>query len=88
MKNKKTMSARYNRLKDPCDDTYRGPRPRSEPEVQHITKYIMSQKPVIGLIDFHCYSQVVLFPYGKVVTMVVVRWYHEVVFPSSLSLSN
>ena len=77
MKNKKTMSARYNRLKDPCDDTYRGPRPRSEPEVQHITKYIMSQKPVIGLIDFHCYSQVVLFPYGKVECIMKLSFRHH-----------
>ena len=68
MKNKKNkkMSARYNRLKNPCDDTYRGPSAGSEPEVKHITDYIKRQKPMYGLMDFHCYYQAVLFPYGKV----------------------
>ena len=62
----KKLSKRETRLFDPCDDTYRGPEPGSEPEVQHIINYIMSQKPMIGLMDFHCYYQAVLFPYGKV----------------------
>ena len=48
----------------PCDATYGGPSAQSEREVQAITDYIRSNKPVYGAIDFHSYGQLVLYPHG------------------------
>lgn len=48
----------------PISDTYRGSRAASEPETKAITRYFRKQKRVIGVIDWHCYSQLILFPYG------------------------
>ncbi|KAJ3277722.1 hypothetical protein HK104_003036 [Borealophlyctis nickersoniae] len=50
----------------PSSDTYRGPYAASEPEVQALAKYFLSpsNKNLIGAIDFHSYSQLVLRPYG------------------------
>ena len=65
-KNKPQLTRREKNTKDPSEGTYRGPSAGSEPEVKHITNYIKRQKPMYGLMDFHCYYQAVLFPYGKV----------------------
>lgn len=46
-----------------CREDYRGPYPQSEPEVQAIVKYIKKISPVVGAVDFHSYSQLVLYPY-------------------------
>lgn len=48
----------------PISDTYRGPRPASEPETVAIQNYFRSQPNIVGAIDWHSYSQLVLFPYG------------------------
>jgi len=53
---------------DPCSDTYRGPSVASEPEVQTVQRYFAELQspnvPIIGAIDWHSYSQLVLRPYG------------------------
>lgn len=63
----------------PCDDTYRGPAPSSEPETQSLQNYAASifpdqrgpgdtdpaQENASGLfITFHSYGNLVLFPWG------------------------
>ncbi len=67
----------------PCDATYRGPTPASEPETQAIESYILNIFPdqrADGLtspappdaagvyIDLHSYSQLVLWPWGMTTT--------------------
>ena len=49
---------------DPCSILYHGSMPGSELEVQAITSYIQSNAPIYAAIDFHSYSQVILFPPG------------------------
>jgi len=51
----------------PTSDTYRGTAAFSEPESLAISNYITSfnlQDNILGAIDFHSYSQLVLRPYG------------------------
>jgi len=51
----------------PTSDTYRGTSAFSEPESLAISNYISSfnlQNNILGAIDFHSYSQLVLRPYG------------------------
>jgi len=48
----------------PSSDTYKGPSVASEPEVQAITKFFLQQPNIIGALDFHSYSQLLLRPYG------------------------
>ncbi|KAF9415510.1 hypothetical protein BGZ94_000082 [Podila epigama] len=48
----------------PWSETYRGPSAASEPEVQALAKFFSEQKRIVGAIDFHCYSQLVLRPEG------------------------
>jgi murein tripeptide amidase MpaA len=51
----------------PTSDTYRGTAPFSEPESLAIANYISSknqQGNILGAIDFHSYSQLILRPYG------------------------
>lgn len=50
--------------KIPISDTYCGPRAASEPETVAIQNFFHSQKKIVGVIDWHCYSQLILFPYG------------------------
>ncbi len=62
-----------------CDDTYRGPTPASEPEVQAVEAYVRANFPdqrgpgltdpapadATGIfLDLHSYSQLVLWPWG------------------------
>jgi len=49
---------------DPSSDTYMGPKPGSEPEVQALMKEYAKTPNVIGAVDFHSYSQLILRPYG------------------------
>ena len=51
--------------KDPCSTTYGGPSVQSELEVQAITAYIHTNKPIYGAIDFHSYGQYILYPHGS-----------------------
>ncbi|KAF9917744.1 hypothetical protein BX616_000052 [Lobosporangium transversale] len=48
----------------PWSETYRGPHAASEPEVQAMQNFFSQQKRIVGAIDFHCYSQLVLRPEG------------------------
>ncbi|KAF9124143.1 hypothetical protein BGW39_008421 [Mortierella sp. 14UC] len=48
----------------PWSETYHGPSAASEPEVQALQKFFSEQKRIVGAIDFHCYSQLVLRPQG------------------------
>ncbi|KAM4701765.1 carboxypeptidase B2 isoform 2-T2 [Discoglossus pictus] len=50
---------------NPCYDTYCGPYPESEPEVEAVVKFLKKHKDTIkGYITIHSYSQMVLFPYS------------------------
>jgi murein tripeptide amidase MpaA len=52
---------------NPCSDTYMGPSAASEPEVQAVQTFFQSvqkDSPIVGAIDWHSYSQLVLRPYG------------------------
>ncbi|KAI1320451.1 hypothetical protein EDD11_000836 [Mortierella claussenii] len=48
----------------PWSETYHGPSAASEPEVQAMQEFFGQQKRIVGAIDFHCYSQLVLRPEG------------------------
>ncbi|KAI0244404.1 hypothetical protein L0F63_003033 [Massospora cicadina] len=50
--------------KNPKSETYQGPSPASEPEVKAILAYFQKQSPMLGAIDFHSYSQLILRPFG------------------------
>ena len=49
---------------DPCSETYHGKSVASEPETQNTANYFKANGPIIGAIDWHSYSQLVLRPYG------------------------
>jgi murein tripeptide amidase MpaA len=49
---------------NPCSETFMGKAAASEVEVQISSKYFQSIAPVVGGIDWHSYSQLVLRPYG------------------------
>ncbi|KAF9110564.1 hypothetical protein BGX27_006167 [Mortierella sp. AM989] len=48
----------------PWSETYHGPSAASEPEVQAMQNFFGAQKRIVGAIDFHSYSQLVLRPEG------------------------
>lgn len=48
----------------PGSNTYRGPYPASEPEVQTLIAQTLSTRPVVG-ITYHSYSNIVLYPYSS-----------------------
>ncbi len=49
---------------DPCDETYKGREPFSEPEIRNI-RYLVDQFPnIVGLLDVHSYSEDILYPWG------------------------
>ncbi|MDA0802466.1 MAG: M14 family zinc carboxypeptidase [Planctomycetota bacterium] len=45
-------------------ETYRGPSPWSEPETQAMRDFILARPEIVAAIDFHSYSQLILWPYG------------------------
>ncbi|XP_065137779.1 carboxypeptidase B2 isoform X2 [Paramisgurnus dabryanus] len=50
---------------DPCDPTYCGQHPESEPEARAVAKFLRSHKDTVKLyISIHSYSQMLLFPYS------------------------
>ncbi|MGP8299416.1 M14 family metallopeptidase [Streptomyces inhibens] len=54
---------------DPGDETYRGPSAASAPEVQVVSKFVHSRniggkQQIKTAIDFHTYSELVLWPFG------------------------
>lgn len=46
-------------------EDYKGTAPNSTPEVSSITTYYQNLKNVVGFVDFHSYSQLWMYPYGK-----------------------
>ena len=49
----------------PCDDTYCGPFPESEPEVKAVVKFLRKHKKrVKAYISIHAYAQMLLYPYS------------------------
>jgi hypothetical protein len=48
----------------PCNDTYRGASAMSETEVQRIRDYVQAHPEIVGHLDFHSYSQLVMSPWG------------------------
>lgn len=49
----------------PCDDTYCGPFPESEPEVKAVAKFLRKHKErVKAYISIHAYAQMLLYPYS------------------------
>lgn len=65
----------------PMSDTYRGPRPFSEPETQAIKKYIEDHQNITILLSFHTFTQLILYPWGhkkESITTVLDKQVHEV----------
>lgn len=50
--------------KVPISDTYQGPSAASEPETRAIQTYYSLHRNIVGAIDWHCFSQLILYPYG------------------------
>jgi len=50
---------------DPRDDTYRGPEGASESEVKSVMNFELSRKNIKGIIDFHAYGEMILYPWGN-----------------------
>ncbi|XP_005066810.1 carboxypeptidase A6 isoform X1 [Mesocricetus auratus] len=49
----------------PCDDTYCGPFPESEPEVKAVADFLRQhRKHVRAYLSFHAYAQMLLYPYS------------------------
>ncbi|NNF43801.1 MAG: hypothetical protein HKO59_14725 [Phycisphaerales bacterium] len=49
---------------DTSDPTYRGTAPFSEPETRAMRDFYQSHPDIVASIDFHSYSQLVLFPWA------------------------
>ena len=54
-----------------CAEDYSGPYPLSEPETQHIVDYFRQNAPIIGVIDWHSYGELILRPWGTPSSTVV-----------------
>ncbi|KAM6900173.1 carboxypeptidase A6 [Xenentodon cancila] len=55
----------------PCDDTYCGPFPESEPEVKAVAKFLRKHKKrVKAYISIHAYAQMLLYPYSYKYAMI------------------
>ena len=48
----------------PSNDTYRGPAPFSAPESAALRDFYAARPQIVGSIDFHSYSQLILWPWG------------------------
>ncbi len=48
----------------PCDETYRGPSPFSEPCTAALRDFFIANPQIVSNIDYHSYSQLILSPYG------------------------
>lgn len=49
---------------EPCTETYRGPRPESEPEVRAMTKLLRETKNIKLYLSIHAYGNSILYPFG------------------------
>ncbi|KAL7751534.1 hypothetical protein RI367_002997 [Sorochytrium milnesiophthora] len=50
---------------DTSDETYMGKSPASEPEVKAMINYFTKNNRIVGAIDFHTFSQLILRPWGN-----------------------
>ena len=49
----------------PCSDSYAGESPFSESETRSLANYFKSiSDKLVAYLDFHSYSQLLMFPYG------------------------
>lgn len=48
----------------PSNETYRGPSPWSEPETVAMRDWVLNHPNIVGFLDIHSYSQLVLWPWG------------------------
>ncbi len=49
---------------DPSSDIYRGPFAFSEPETSAVRDYVLADPNIVAHVDFHSYSQLILYPWG------------------------
>jgi hypothetical protein len=49
---------------DPSSPIYRGTAPFSEPETANLRDFVLSHTDIAAHIDFHSYSQLILYPFG------------------------
>jgi carboxypeptidase A1 len=49
---------------NPCDETYYGTAPFSEPETQALSNFFLAHQEIVSTIDYHNYSQLIMSPYG------------------------
>lgn len=60
-----SLSSAQGASSHPCDDTYCGPFPESEPEVKAVAKFLRKHKKRIKVyISIHAYAQMLLYPYS------------------------
>jgi len=52
----------------PTSDTYCGTGPFSEPESRAISGFVRDNGPFSGAVDYHSYSQLIMWPYGWTTT--------------------
>ncbi len=52
-----------------CDETYRGTRAFSEPETQALASFIIAHTNIRTYMDYHSYSQLLMWPYGYTNTL-------------------
>ncbi|KAE9547302.1 hypothetical protein FO519_009486 [Halicephalobus sp. NKZ332] len=51
--------------RNPCDETYDGPNPNSEVEIQAITGFLgANNATIVSYFDIHTYSEDFMYPYG------------------------
>lgn len=60
----------------PRDDTYVGPRAFSEPEVQAV-RNLVARELFAGVLTYHSYSQLILFPWGYTPKPIADPGHHE-----------
>lgn len=49
---------------NPCSDSYHGPSPHSEVEVENVVNFVRSHGNFKSFISIHAYSQLLMYPYG------------------------
>lgn len=50
---------------DPCSFLYHGKEPNSEPEIRHLSNFILQKSNVINaVVSLHSYAQVIVFPFN------------------------
>lgn len=59
---------------NPFSDIYMGPSPASELEVQAMQNIFLNHTHIVAAVDFHAYSQLLLWPYGYTTEL---YQYHE-----------